>query len=293
MDGIGDSRVIYGNAPFITDMRLLTSLCLLNDKVILIGSTSLREQLEQNTSRDHVANSVISQTVEVLIPEGVVWFVSPSELDNHFLGRGSVRSREMPGEDTVQISIKVAKFLTQWFLGGFSSDGPTVPAVIRDMSIAAASLSSGLPIEFEKELVSLSASPSRVPEVAGFLAQRTFERLVFSELEAYHVEDILEARLKLGSELQAFRAGIRELVWLLHQRMDITAELEGLEKECDILIETKILAALSNLERAIAAHESKTVRRILKVIGGAVLEIGKSLVSPTIAESFLEAAERC
>jgi hypothetical protein len=297
MGGSDDSRVIYGDAPFIADMRLLTSLCLLNDKVILVGTASLHEQLEKNKTQDDVANSVISQTVDILIPEGVVWFVSPSELENHFPGAGDiglcgiegVESTKVDGEHVLGIRIKPAEMndITRSLLRGFSSDRSTVSVLIRDLSILAASVSSGLPIVCQKALITPSASSSRVPEIAGFLAQRIFERLVFPELEAYHVEDILEARLKLNSELQQFRAGIRELVWLLHQRMDISGDITRLAKECDILIETKIWAAVSNLERAIAAHESNTVRRILKTVGGALLEMGKSLVSPTIAGVIL------
>lgn len=293
MGGNEYSRVIYGDAPFIADMRLLTLLCLLNDKVILIGSTSLYEQLEGHKNQSDTANSVVSQTVETLIPEGVVWFVAPPEIDIFFPGAGKLNLPgiggidygKVDGRDFVQLRINTEELdnVTRAFLRGFTSNKRTVSTMIRDLSILGASVRAGLPIVCETARICLSASKSKVPEIAGFLAQRTFERLVFPELQAYHVDDILEARLKLAAELQDFRAGIRELVWLLHQRMDIRGDIRGLAKECDILIDTRIWAAVSNLERAIATHENKVVRRILKTAGGVLLEVGKSLVSPSIA----------
>ncbi|KVT23035.1 hypothetical protein WK48_23315 [Burkholderia ubonensis] len=101
------------------------------------------------------------------------------------------------------------------------------------------------------------------------------------------MDDILEARLKLSGELRDFRSGIRDLVWLIHERIDISGDLRGLAKECDTLIDTKIWAAISNLERAIASHESKKIRRILKTTGGALLEVGKTLLAPTIGGTLL------
>ena len=288
-----DTRVIYGDAPFIEDMRLLTTLCLLNDKVILIGNAALHEQLQQTAPRNEIAGSVISQTVESLIPEGVVWFVSPTDLDIHFPGAGNIELSGLQGIEPIETDGRVVVSLrlkhselndtTRVLLRGFGSNGRTVSDFLRELSLVAASMQAGLPVVYQQRRVSLAASSSRVPEVAAFLAQRTFERLVLPDLQAYHAEDILEARLKLKSELLEFRAGVRELVWLLHQQVDLSGDLRGLATECDILIDTKIAAAVSNLERSIAAHESKKIRRILKTMSGALLEVGKSLVSPTFA----------
>lgn len=41
-----NALVIYGDAPFIEDMGVLTTLCLLHDEVLLFGSKSLGEHLE-------------------------------------------------------------------------------------------------------------------------------------------------------------------------------------------------------------------------------------------------------
>ena len=73
----------------------------------------------------------------------------------------------------------------------------------------------------------------------------------------------------------------------MHQQIDLNANLKALPRECDILIETKITSALLLLENAIKSHQSKGIRRILKTTGGALLEIGKSLISPSIANVLL------
>ncbi|MCS4250327.1 hypothetical protein [Pseudomonas sp. BIGb0164] len=299
------TRVIYGDAPFIEDMGVLTTLCLLNDEVLLFGSKTLSEHLDDHWEKRDASNmsstrSVAEEMLEVLLPEGVISFYSPSEAVAAFPGGGSL---EIPGiafrveelHDTTRVVMdtdesKLNDF-SRLLLGGLTG-GPkrTVSSMLRDASVLAASMDASIPIVCKQSQISLTPSNSRVFEVSAFLAQRTFQRLALPELQAYHPEDILEARKKLKDELLEFKAGILELVWLLHQKTDIGGDLNGLGRECDILIDTKISAAVLQLERAIATHESKKIRRILKVTGGALLELGKSLLTPSIAGSLLGAS---
>ncbi|MCL4518419.1 MAG: hypothetical protein M1587_04405 [Thaumarchaeota archaeon] len=123
--------------------------------------------------------------------------------------------------------------------------------------------------------------------VTQFLTHKIIEKLALPELRAYHVEDILEARLKLKTELLEFKAGILDLVWLLGQRVDLNGDLSGLEKECNILIETKIKAALMSLEAKINSHEDKRIRRMLRGIANVMLEIGKAFIAPDLSGALL------
>lgn len=296
------TRVIYGDAPFIDDMGVLTTLCLLNDEVLLFGSKTLAEHLDEHwekrdAAHDPSARSVAEEMLEVLLPEGVVSFYSPSDASEAFPG---IDELDLPGikgfkhitvngKPQILLDSDPSKFndFTRLLVGGIGEGHRTASRLIRDATILSASVQASLPIVCKKAQISAASSRSRVSEVSAFLAQRTFQRLALPELQAYHPDDILEARVKLKDELLEFREGILELVWLLHQKTDLGGNLQGLGHQCDVLIDTKISASVSQLERAISAHESKIIRRILKVTGGALLELGKSLLSPSVAESLL------
>lgn len=78
------SRVIYGDSPFIEDMGVLTSLCLLHDEVILVGTNSLDEDLERyweglGERANDAAPTVVEQAIQTLLPESVVSFYSTSD----------------------------------------------------------------------------------------------------------------------------------------------------------------------------------------------------------------------
>ncbi|MDZ5433577.1 hypothetical protein T3H00_13020 [Pseudomonas fluorescens] len=300
------TRVIYGDAPFIDDMGALTTLCLLNDEVLLFGSKSLAEHLDdhwekRDASGASTTRSVAEEMLEVLLPEGVISFYSPSDAITAFPGACSVelpgingfRVADVNGTERVVVDIDKPKLndLSRMVLGGFTKGSTrTLSSILRDSSVLSVSMKASIPIVCSQNQISLAPSRSRVSEVSAFLAQRTFQRLALPELEAFHPDDILEARKRLKDELLEFRAGILELVWLLHQKTDIGGDLRTLSRECDILIDTKISASVSQLERAIAAHESKKVRRILKVTGGALLELGKSFLTPSLAGALLDAS---
>lgn len=291
------SSVIYGDSPFVEDMGVLTTLCLLHDEVLLFGSKPLDEQLndywERSTARANAATaSPVEQAFQVLLPEKVISFLAPSDVEERFPGSDAT---ELPGIDgfetteahgetsfVARIDAKNLNLVSRLVIAGFKKGPRTVSSVIRDAALVSAAVQSQLPIVCEDAYVALAPTATRVSEVASFLAHRTFRKLALPELRAYHAEDILEARLKLKGELIEFRAGILELVWLLHQRSDLSADPKEIGRDCDVLIETKIAAAISSLEQAIAKHESRSIRRILKATGGALVELGKSLITPSM-----------
>lgn len=296
------SSVIYGDAPFIEDMGVLTTLCLLHDEVILVGGKPLDEHLNDywersNAKGDGTTPTVVEQIFQVLLPEKAVSFLSPSDVEARFPGCGDTELPGINGFETKDINgksslvvnadVKSLNHVSRLVLAGFSNGPRTVSTVLRDATLISAAIKSELPIVCEKAHISLNPSATRVSVVANFLAHRTLQKLALPELRAYHAEDILEARLKLKDELGEFKAGILELVWLLHQRNDISGDLRGIGFDCELLIETKISASISSLEHAIAKHESRVIRRILKTTGGALLELGKSLLTPSMAGALL------
>ena len=69
---------------------------------------------------------------------------------------------------------------------------------------------------------------SILPQITNKIRTAYPTRRALPDLRAYRAEDILEARLKLKGELAGFKAGIRDLVWLLYERNDLSGNLMGI-----------------------------------------------------------------
>ena len=289
----GRSRIIYGDAPFIEDMGLLTTLCLLHDEVLLFGSGTLNEEMLRYWAREDAPpeeeRTVAERMLEILLPEGVVSFYSPDDVKAEFVGSGDL---ELPGiiavEETVHdgkpsLSLRTnndrMNQLSQLILQKAAGETMTISSLLRHVSLLSAAWSSSLPVVGKNTQFSLRPSTSRVSEVATLLSHRTLQRLALPELLTYEPNDILEARRAFRSELLEYRDGMCELVWLLHQKIDIEREVDDLVRHCDVLIDSKIAPAVSQLERAIESYKSSKLRRILKLTGGAALELGKSTLT--------------
>ena len=86
------SQVIYGDAPLIEDMGVLTTLCLLHDEVLLFGNKPLAEHLEDHRRKE----GPLTEAIETLIAERLVAFLSPTDVAARFPGAGDI---ELPGID--------------------------------------------------------------------------------------------------------------------------------------------------------------------------------------------------
>ncbi len=227
----------------------------------------------------------------------MVSFLSPSDVSVRFPGTDAIELSGIEGVETIdkdgkpcvvlKINDKELNDFSKMVLRGTKKGHRTVSDLIRDLSLLGAAARSCTPIVCEAAHIALTPSNTYVSEVATFLAHKTLRRLALPKLRAYHAEDILEARLKLKDELQEFKAAILELVWLLHHRTELSGNLSSLSRECDILIDTKITSAVLLLEKAISMHENKKIQRILRATGGAILEIGKSLLTPSLAAALM------
>ena len=227
----------------------------------------------------------------------MISFLSPSDVESRFPGSNTTELSGIDGFESkvidgktslvVKTDIKNLNQISRLVLAGISKEPRTISSVIRDASLLSAAITSELPIVCEKSQITLKPTPTHVSEVATYLAHRTFQKLALPKLRAYHAEDILEARLKLKGELAEFKAGIRDLVWLLDERNDLSGNLRGIGHHCDVLIETKITAAILSLEQAMAKHENQRIRRILKRFGTASVEIVRSNIVPSIAGALI------
>lgn len=302
MIDLKNSTVIYGEGPFIENMAVLTTLCLLHDEVLLFGNKSLGEHFDEywsdpvQSSRSS-SESIIEQIFQTLEPEGVVSFLSPSDAEIRFPGTRDIELAGIEGIETSEhegktcLSFKIdhekLDNFTKLILRGTKGIDRTVSDVIRELSLLSVALKFRYPIVLENAHISLAPSKTRVSEVANFLAHRMLHKVSLPALCAYHAEDILEARLKLKDELQIYRAAILDLVWLLHEMKGLEGDLQKISQHCDVLIETKITSALLLLESSIKSHQNKGVRRMLRTTGTALFELGKTLITPSITSAIV------
>ncbi len=185
------SIVIYRNSPFIEDMGVLTTLCLLHDEVLLFGSKPLGDQLENYWAKtadgdQPESSKVVEQIFQTLEPEGVVSFLSPDHVARRFPGVGNI---ELPGiegidkiskdgKNTVVLKIDKEKtnILSRLLIRGTKTGQRTVSDLIRDVSLLSVAYRFNLPIISSSSHVSINPPNSLVPTVANYLAQQTLEK---------------------------------------------------------------------------------------------------------------------
>src|SRR6185369_14493248 len=101
------SQIIYGDSPFIEDIGVLTSLCLLHDEVLLFGGHYLDWELDYYRSnladRDAAKSKLVEEMLQLLIPEGVISYHSPGTVDAKFPGSGTVEASGVEGFDVAEI----------------------------------------------------------------------------------------------------------------------------------------------------------------------------------------------
>jgi hypothetical protein len=112
-------------------------------------------------------------------------------------------------------------------------------------------------------------------QLSQVLATTAISQLALPEVRPVHVDDLLEARTALRDELLGFRAGILNLTWLLHQQVKGANDLAEIRREADMLVNTKIKAAVMSLENRMRQHENKRVRRMLFGTGRVLVDAAK------------------
>jgi hypothetical protein len=123
------------------------------------------------------------------------------------------------------------------------------------------------------------ANPDTLAEqLSEVLATTAIAQLALPEIRPSHVDDLLEARTALRDELLEFRAGILNLTWLLHQQIKGENDLTEIRQEADMLVSTKIKAAMLSLEHRMRQHENKRIRRMLFGTGRVLVDAAKLLL---------------
>ena len=114
--------------------------------------------------------------------------------------------------------------------------------------------------------------------LANSLAVKTICQLALPEMVTCNVEDILNARDILKDELIEFKSGILELSYILHHGIKNRNNFEEINSECEILVNTKVKAAVCSLENKIKKSRNRRIKNLI-LTGSKILLSGGNLLS--------------
>lgn len=287
------SVVVYYPSFVIDDPRLLTSLCLYNDKVLLfirnqpeITLASLRTKTKDDpTFADELLKfeSFMKKPLPVLSDAGLLDVVTSQECNKRF-----EKSGELP------IDKHLLKKMIQDSSSPRIKSGTTVGELIRALDAYSVAKRYELPLAgsfgFPSDLMPGTAR-GEVEATANILAHSTICQLALPDIVAINPGDILLIKDKLNDELIEFRVGILELTWLLRQSVTNKQALDEIRHEAEIIIHSKVKSALTSLEQRIKSHEKGRIRRMLFSSGRVIINSVKLFLPGGVSEMLLGASK--
>lgn len=289
------SVIVYYPSFVIDNPRLLTSLCLYNDKVLLfirnqpeITLGSLRTKTKDDPAfADELLKfeSFMKKPLPVLSDAGLLDVVTNEECNKRF-----ERAGELP----------IDKHLLKEMITSQDSSAPriksrtTIGELIRSLDAYSVAKRYELPLAgsfgFPFDLMSGTAK-GEVEATANVLAHSTICQLALPDIVAIDPEDILLIKEKLNEELIEFRVGILELTWLLRQSVTNKQALDEIRHEAEIIIHSKVTSALTSLEQRIKRHEKGRIRKMLFSSGRVIINSVKLFLPGGVSEMLLGASK--
>ena len=266
-----NSKIIYASDHKIKDAKLLTTLSILYDEIILLHTRPLKEELEI-LSEKNSSNILTTDDSEFLYfynvylndlsSEHLIRFMSHAESVEVFdkAKKLEVGDVSFDNHDGGGIKIKfdngitpVTKDILQYLLS--RQERTTVGDFMRILTSFSIAETYKIPVISDsfnlKHNHKLDSSKEKIDIVSQYLAILAIGELVFPEFYASNGQDILKAKQKLSNELIEFRAAILDLTYLVSQKTYNKNDVIDYRRECSELVNTKIKSALTLLERRI------------------------------------------
>lgn len=263
----GKSVVAYYSSFVIEDPRLLTSLCLYHDNILLFSRQkpeetlqTLRLKAEEDASfKDELIRleRFLAKSLPTLSNGGLIRVVTAEDCDKIFPESGQLPInanilKKIMGLDSVQNS-KTRK-------------GMTVGELIRSINAYSVAKRYAIPLvgSFSPHSeIPFTTQTSKISSIASLLAHSAITQLALPDIVAYEPEDILLIKETLKEELDEFRVGILDLTWLLRHAVKNGNDFVEIKHEAEFLVNTKIKAALLSLETRMRQHRDGRMRRML------------------------------
>lgn len=286
------SEVIYFPDSIIENPSTLTSLCLFHDEVILFFTKDpylQLKELKRKYYRYHEIPSVqfhnyisfIQGPLKLLSEATLLTAISPDMFDKRFSNANNLEVSYQLLQN-ISDSINESKPRKSKYI--------TVGELLRSIMAYSAALKYDLPLVTDKLFLpanSIKHTKQEIGLLADILSRSAIANLALPDLRAQHPEDIILAKRELKDELIEYRAGILSLTYMLRQNISSKANLLEISNEADILVNTRIKAALLNLEFKIAKHNNTRLKRMLFGTAKVGLELVKLFLPSSIPDKII------
>ncbi len=293
---MNNNSIIYEPDFIILNNELLTSLCVYFDELILISNENIEAELckiiEKKDIKYIEKSRYIKNTLIPLSQEGVITLYNDAEINNL-----CPKSMELElGEiDITQVDNKVLfnfksladNEMTKAVVNKFSLGNYKVADLKRFVNVCSLSLEYNIPVIRDDIGEALCDTKS----IADLLAIKILCKLALPRMSATNPEDIIKIRRELKDELIEFRAGILDITYLLYQSIKNTPKNAlDINREIDILIDTKVKAAIMSLEHKIYSNKKNKFSNLILhggkfLISGALLALGLGDKVSTLSNS--------
>lgn len=284
------SKIIYEPSFIIENPKMLTTLCILYDEILLFNSRdidkeidALEEELEVDIGNNNIKEKLefIRGPLKILTSEQILNYYDPIKVQQNFPKASNIDVNLTVNEEEGRIILKTEddiNIFTKNLLNDMNTNGMNVSDLTRYLGMYAVAYSYKIPlVSFSNKRKSFDEN-SYLDFLTNSLAIKSICELGLPYLNTSNPEDIIFAKENLKDELIEFRSGILELTYLLHQATKGMSSISEIEIEANILVNTKIRAAVISLENKIKMNKNKRIRDLV-VAGAKILLSGGNLLS--------------
>lgn len=291
---IDKTRIIYEPSYIIKDKRLLTTLCILYDEVMLFNDKSIEDELlllkslqENNKDDIEIGSKIkfIEDTLCFLSSEGVLGYYDSNNTSEIFPESDEVEINFSIEEKNNKIFIKPDEKinkLTMDLINSVQNKKLKISDFRRNINLYSVSNLYNIPVFTLSNNRQVLNNKQYVDFLMNNLAVKSIFELALPEMITSDIDDILYAREKLKDELIEFKSAMLELTYTLHQSLNSVKDFEYINNECEILVNTKVRAAAYSLEHKLKTNKNRRIRDLIltgsKILlsGGNLLSLGQS-----------------
>lgn len=292
---MNNNAIIYEPDFIILNNELLTSLCVYFDELILISNKNIEDELnqiiEEKKENYTQKEQYIKNILRPLSQEGIVTLYDGEEVTricpiSSQIDIGEFDIRMENGKAILDISAmadnEMARAIVEKVLNHC-----TVSDLMRFISAYTLSMEYNIPIIRDE----VNNSQYRAQSLADLFATKILCKLAVPKLNATSPENIIKIRGELKDELIEFRAGVLDMTYLLYQSIRSTPnDVRDINREIEMLIDTKVKSAVMSLEYKIKSNRKKCFSNIVIeggkfLISGALLKLGLGNTVSTLNNS--------
>lgn len=279
------NSIIYEPDYIIYNSKLLTSLCVYFDELILISDKPLDQEEDQILENKDIENQkkleYINNILRPLVTEQVITMydndtISSMPLKSHDIELGDIDIRQEDDKVILDIKSLNQNNISAALVENLKSNRLKVSDLRRLINVYSLSNEYHIPVATTKKYSDNKLMNSE--GLSNLLAIKVLCDLGLPQLNASNSDDIIDIRNELKNELIEFKAGILDLTYLLYQNIKIGPENE-INREIDVLINTKVKSSILSLENKISSNKKKSFSNIVLdgskiILSGALMALG-------------------